>query len=70
MIVKMLLITRSSKWIPLNLYNLIENPPFSKGDFPIDSDKFPPFDKGGIGGISTRVQVRKSHRLNAPINHQ
>jgi hypothetical protein len=55
-------ITRSRKWVPPGLYKLIENPPkspFFKGGFSEGFHKVPPFDKGGVGGISTRGQVKK-----------
>jgi hypothetical protein len=59
---QVIIITRSRKCVPPGLYTLIENPPkspFSKGGLSEVFHKIPPFDKGGIGGISIRGQVRK-----------
>ncbi len=64
-------ISRSRKWVPPGFYNLKENPPkspFFKGGLSKGFRKVPPFDKGGIGGISLRGQVKRSNLLNAPIN--
>jgi hypothetical protein len=49
------------KWVPPGLYNLMENPPKSpvfKGGLSKGFHKVPPFDKGGLGGISIRGQVK------------
>jgi hypothetical protein len=56
-----IVITRSRKWVPPGLYNLMENPPkspFFKGGLSKGFYKVPPFDKGGVGGISIRGQVK------------
>ena len=65
-------IARSRKWAPSSLDNLIENPPkspFCKGGLSKGLRGVPPFDKGGLGGISPGVQVRGSSLENAPISN-